>query len=147
MRVRRQVEEITAQLSDVLEARTVPACDVVPELVSGKFFPDDDRAAAEEKRAGGRHPARRMVERQTIVHAIRGARIDHTGKGMTREHQAIMIDVGGLWQPGRAGGVDVKGAILDGENGALRSSEVVAGISIEAAIDARVLGSCIPLPT
>ena len=56
-----------------------------------------------------------------------------------------MIDVGRLWQPGRAGGVDVKGAILDGENGALRAREVVAGKCFELAIDAGEIGPCIPM--
>src|SRR6202022_3031515 len=103
-----------------------PTHDVIPELARGKSFADHYRSAANQQRPGRGHAAGGVVERKTIIHAVSGARVYHSGKGMTHEHQAIVVDVGSLGEAGRAGGVDVKRAVLDGQARALRLREAVA---------------------
>src|SRR5713226_2579294 len=63
-RMRRGIHQISAKLADILEQRAVPARHVVPEVTGGKFLPDDRRAAVDQDRAGGDHPADAVIERQ-----------------------------------------------------------------------------------
>ena len=48
-----------------------------------------------------------------------GLRVHHAGEGVARQHDAVVVDVGGLGQAGGARGVDVERAILDGQRRAL----------------------------
>ena len=88
VRARRRIDEIAAELADILKAGALPAHDVVPELARGKLVPDHHRAAADQQRAGRDHAAGGVIERQTIVHAVAGARIHDAGEGVAREHHA-----------------------------------------------------------
>src|SRR5262249_49795699 len=72
-----RVDEVAAELADILEAGAVPAHDVVPEFARREFFPDHHRPAADEGRAGGDHAAGGVIERQAGVHAGACARIHH----------------------------------------------------------------------
>src|SRR5205807_2507594 len=47
-RVRGRVDEIAAELADILKHRAVPALHVVPELTGRKSFPDRYRAAIDQ---------------------------------------------------------------------------------------------------
>ena len=123
----RRVDQVAAQLADILEQRAVPAHDVVPEFARGEFLADHDRAAVDQQRAGRDHAAGGVIHRQAIVHAVGGAGVHHAREGVARQHQPVVIDVGGLGQAGGAGRVDVERAILDREPAALRVRQPVAG--------------------
>ena len=140
LRVRRRVDEVAAELADILEAGAIPAHDIVPELAHGKFIADHHRAAPVQQRAGCDHAAGGVIEREAIVHAVAGTRVHDAGEGVAREHHAIVVHVRGLRQTGRARGVNVERAILDGEHGAVRGRERIAGNAVNLAIDARKVG-------
>ncbi len=145
-RVRRRVDEIAAELADILEAGALPAHDVVPEIVRGEFLSDHNRATLHQQRAGREQPAGGVVERQAVVHAVARPRIHHAGEGVARQHHAVVVHVGRLRQAGRARGVDVERAILDGQRAPLRGRELVAGQAFDRRVDARQVGRrCIPV--
>src|SRR5262249_38917431 len=51
LRMRRRVNEVAAQLADVVEDRAVPSRNIVPELARGEFLADHQRAAGDQDRA------------------------------------------------------------------------------------------------
>ena len=61
-------------------------------------------------------------------------------EGTARQHQPIVIDVGGLGQAGRARREDEERAVLDGERAALRFGQIVARQAVHLAVDARMVG-------
>ena len=91
-------------------------------------------------RAGRHHAADGVIHRQAVVHAVAGAGVHHAGEPVARQHQPIMVDVGRLGQAGRARGVDVERAVLDGEPAALGVRQRVARQGVDFAIDARQVG-------
>jgi hypothetical protein len=73
-RIFRRVEEISAQLADILKQRAIAVDDIVPKMLRGKFLADQHRAAADQHRAGGDDAADAVIHRQAIVHADRRGR-------------------------------------------------------------------------
>ena len=110
-RMRRRRGEIAAEFADILEQRAIPARNVVPELARRKAFLHDDRAAADQRRAGRHDAADAVIERQAIVHAIVRPDVGEAGEPIAPHHDAVMADMGRLRQAGRAGGVDQQRAI------------------------------------
>ena len=119
-RVSRRVDEIAGEFADILNERAVAVDDIVPELLRGKFFADQHRAAAHQHRAGGDDAADAVIHRQAIVHAIVGAGIHQAGEPKTPLQNPPMADIDGLRQAGRAGGVDQERAIRDRHVAAIR---------------------------
>ena len=70
LRMRRRVDQIAAELADILEQRAVPAHDVVPEFARGELLADHHRAAVDQNRAGRHEAAGGVVQRQAVVHAV-----------------------------------------------------------------------------
>jgi hypothetical protein len=56
---------------------------------------------------------------------------------MAREHQPVVVDVGGLGQAGGTGGVDIERAVLDAERPSLARRQRVARQGTDRAVDAR----------
>ncbi len=139
MRVRLGMQQVPAQLADVLEQRAVPADDVAPELACRECFADHHRAAAHQNRAGRQHAADAVIHRQAVVHAVARAGVHQPGKPVAPLHHPGMAHVGGFGQPGCAGGVDVERAIVDGHRPALGVVQRVAGVSFDVVVDARKL--------
>src|SRR2546422_5955978 len=79
----------------------------------------------------------RRPPRSTLFPYTTLFRSHHTGKPVARLHQTVMLDVGGLGQPGCARSVDVESPILDGQRPALRLAELFARVPLDVAIDAR----------
>ena len=69
---RRRLQEIAAELADILEQRAVPAHDVVPELACGKFVGQHHRAARAQHAAGRDDAADAVKDRQAIVQPVFG---------------------------------------------------------------------------
>ena len=109
----RRCEQVAAKLADVLKHRAVPTDDIAPELAGRKLFANNDAAATDESRARHQHPANAVIHRQAVVHPVCGLNTHHAGKPMAPLHDTSMAHVGGLWNPGRAGGKDVKCPIFD----------------------------------
>ena len=130
------MQQVAAKLADVLEQRAVPTDDVAPELAGREFFADDDRAAADQNRAGRLHAADAVIHRQAVVHPVGRLRVHHAGEPVAPLHQAGMADVGGFGQPGGAGGVNVERAILDGHGPAFGLAQRFARVLLDVAIDA-----------
>src|SRR2546422_173597 len=132
-----RVDEIAAELADVLEQRAVPADHVMPELTGGELVPDHHGAAADQHRAGRQHAADAVVHRQAVVHPVAGAGVHHAGEPVTPLHQPSVADPGGLGQAGRARRIDVERPILDGRQPRLGRAERVAREPPDAAVDPR----------
>ena len=130
------MQQVAAKLADVLEQRAVPSDDIVPELAGREFFANHHRAAGDKNRAGRQHAADAVIHRQAVIHPVGRLRIHHAGKPMAPLHDAGMADVGGLGQPGGAGGVDVERPILDGHRPALGLAQRFARYALDVEIDA-----------
>ena len=79
--MRRRIEQIAAELADILEERALVVDDVVPELPRREFLADEDRAADGQRRAEGDDAAGRVIERQAVIHPVLLARIHHRREG------------------------------------------------------------------
>src|SRR5262249_1706842 len=137
LRMRRGIEQIPAELADIKEERAVPACNVVPELACRKPVADDYRAPANKDRAGRQQPAGGVIKRKAIVHAVAGARVHDARKGMGCEHHTIMRHARRFREAGRAGRINVKRAVLEGQMRPLRCRKIRSGQALDFKIDAR----------
>ncbi len=137
-----RIDQITAQLADILEQRAVPIDHVVPEFAGGEFIADHHRSAAHQHRAGGNDAADAVIQRQAIVHAVVGTGVHEAGEPKAPLHQPVMADMGGLRQAGRAGGVDVERAVGDGHAAAFGSGQPSAGQLFDGTIDAGKIRRC-----
>jgi hypothetical protein len=113
VRLGRRVDEVTAQLADVLEQRAALGDHILPEAARRELLAHHHRAAADKGRAGGDHAADAVVHRQTVVHAVTRAGIDQAREPVTPLHQPVMTHIGRLRQTGRAGGVDAQRAFAE----------------------------------
>src|SRR5262245_44831012 len=68
-RMRWRIDEIAAELADILHQRTVPARDVVPKLARRKFLAQHDRAALDQHGASREQSAGGVIHRQAVIHA------------------------------------------------------------------------------
>ena len=120
LRMRWRVDEVAAELADILEQRAVLAHDVVPELARRKFARGSppSRRATSTAPVASTPPAVWYIGRQSYIRSV-GPGVHDAGEGVARQHQPVVVDVGGLRQAGGAGGVDVERAVLDGERAAL----------------------------
>ena len=131
------VQQVAAQLADVLEQRAVPADDVAPELAGRESLAEHHRRAADERRAGRHHAADAVIHRQAVVHPVAAANAHQPGKPVAPLHQPEVADLGRLGQPGRARCVDVERPILDGRRPALAPGQRLARVTFDVKIDAR----------
>src|SRR5579859_7303140 len=69
-RVRFGMQQVTAQFTDVLEQRAVPADDVVPEPAGGEVLADYRGAAGGQNRASGQYPADAVIHREAVVQPV-----------------------------------------------------------------------------
>ena len=81
-----------------------------------------------------------MIERQTDIHPVLRCGRHGAGKAVARKHQPVVIDIGGLGQPGGARRIDEESAILDGERPPFRGVEPRARQGLDVAVDAREIG-------
>ncbi len=79
-----------------------------------KFLLQHDRAAADEHAADRDDAADAVIHRQAIHHPVGGRCVQNPGEPIAPGHDAVMADVGGLRQAGRAGGVDAERAVARG---------------------------------
>src|SRR5262249_24462370 len=107
------MQEVPAELTDVLEQRALPANDVAPELARRELLADHHGAATGKDRACGEDAADAVVHRQAVVHSVARLLVHQTSEPIAPLHHPSVADVGGLWQPRRAGGVDKKRTIVD----------------------------------
>ena len=142
--MRRRVDQIAAQLADILEQRAVAGDDIVPELARRKFLGDDDRAAAHQERADRRHAADRVIHRQAIIHAVVRRRVHQAGKPKAPLHQPAMADVGGFRHSGGAGRVNRERPIGDRHRAALGLRERSPREAFDLAVDARQFAAAVP---
>ncbi len=127
LRVGRAIDEVAAQLADIHEKCAAVAHHVIPEFARRKFLADENRAAADQ-----------VIHRQAIVHAVVRPRVHHAREGIGRQHEAEMIDVGGLGQARRARCEDEQRPVLDREIGTLRGRQGRAVEREDCFIEARV---------
>ena len=134
--MRGRVDQITAQLADILEDRAVAGEDVIPEVPHGESVADQHRAAAHQQRAGRDHAADAVKERQAVVHAVVGCGIYQPGEPKTPLQQPPVADVRGFRQPGRARGVDQERAIGDRHRAAFGQCRRIGRVVRDRVIDA-----------
>ena len=80
-----------------------------------------------------------MIHRQNVEHAIRLLHIHHAAEAVGDRHQPVMVDVGGLRQPGRAAGIDEKRPILDREHGLFRRAERCRRKRLDRLVDPEII--------
>src|SRR5438270_12080973 len=66
----RRIDEIAAELADILKERALPCDDVRPKAACREFVCNHHRSAGDEDGADRNHPANAVVERQAIVYAV-----------------------------------------------------------------------------
>ena len=137
VRLRRRVDEVAAELADILEDGALVAHDVVPELARGELFADHHGAAVDEHGAGRDHAAARVVHRQAVVHAVGGLRVHHACKAERRQQEPVVVDVRRLRHAGGAGRIDEERAVLDGERPAFLGGERIDRQRLDFPVDAR----------
>jgi hypothetical protein len=111
----RRLQEITAELADILKQRAIEARDVVPELAHREFLREHDGGSRAQHAAGRDDTADGMIDRQAIVQTIVGRRIGQSGEPIAPILDAAMADAGGLWQVSGARGVDQQRAVADAD--------------------------------
>ena len=136
-RGRRGVQQVAAQLADVLHERAVPADDVAPELTGGESVAHDHRTAADQHRAGRLQAADAVIHRQAAVHPVVRANVHQAGEPVARLHQSVMMDPRGLGWPRRARRVDIERPVLDGRRPALGRAQRLARAAADVAVEAR----------
>ncbi len=122
-RRRRGIEQIAAELADVLEDGAAVAPDVVPERRGGKSIADEHRAAIDQHRSGRHRAADAVIHRQAVIHAVVWPRVHHAGEPVGPVHQPEMADDRGLRQSGGAGRVDEECAVIEGHLDTLLAGE------------------------
>ena len=137
MRIGLGLQQVAAQLADILEQRALPADDLVPELARRKFLSDHDGAPPDQHRAARQHAPDAVIHRQAVVHPVARARVHHAGEPVAPLHQPVVTDVGGLGQPRGARGVDIQRPILDGRRPPLGQTQRFARASLDVAINAQ----------
>jgi hypothetical protein len=131
-----RVEEITAELADILEQRAFEGDDIVPETARGKLLLDHHGAADDEKAADRDDASDAMIHRQAIVHAIGRSHIHHAGEPAAPRHDPVVADIGGLGQPGRARGVDAQRSLRERYLAALRRGEFLSPEDFDLGLEA-----------
>src|SRR5215471_11784606 len=91
--MRRRIDEVSAELANILENRALPLRDLVPEAARRKLLPEHDRSAAHQHRPSRHHAANAMIHRQAIVHPIRWTRVHHAREPMAPLHQSKVTDI------------------------------------------------------
>jgi len=131
------VQEVSAELTDVLKERAVPADHVAPEVAGRESFAEHHGRAADEGGAGRHDAADAVVHRQAVVHPVRRPNVHQPREPVTPLHQAKVADPRGLGQPGRARRIDVERPIVERRRPAPRPLERLAAVPLDVAIDAR----------
>ena len=111
----RRLQQIAAELADILEQRAVEARDVLPEIRGREFFGERDGCAGKQHAAGRDHAADGMIDRQAIIKAIVRRRAGEACEPAAPVEDAAMADAGGLRQARGARGIDQQRAIVDGD--------------------------------
>jgi hypothetical protein len=131
-----RVDQITAQLADILKDRAVAGEDLVPEVPHRKPVADQNRAAAHQQRAGRDHAADAVIERQAVMHPVVGRGVHEAGEPKTPLQQPPVADLRGFRQTGRAGGVDQERAVGDRHRAAFGQRQRLGRVALDRAIDA-----------
>ena len=131
-----RVDQIAAQLADILKDRAVAGEDVVPEVPHRKPVADQDRAAAHQQSAGRDHAADAVIERQAVIHPVVGRSVHQPGEPKTPLQQPPVADMRGFRQSGRAGGVDQERAIGDRHRAAFGQRQRLGRVVRDRVIDA-----------
>ena len=145
--LRRAVQKVAAELADIDEDGAVVLDDVVPEHRGGEALAQHHAGAGRQRRAGAEHAARRMVHRQAHVDAVVGA---HPHRAVEAEHHAldaVVVEVRGLRQAGRAARVDEEALVLDGEAREIPFGDRRIGEAVELRVEPLVafaLGAVAP---
>src|SRR5690606_17680972 len=66
LHMRRRIDEITAELADILEQRAFALDHIIPELADREFLADEHGSALAQTGADGDDAARGMIERQAV---------------------------------------------------------------------------------
>src|SRR3954447_7406145 len=103
---RRRLEQIAAELTYILEQRTVVAHDIGPEIRGREFFRDRHRPAGGEHAAWRDDAADRVEQRQAIVEPILRRRAGEAGEPKAPIEDAAVADACGFRQARGPGGVD-----------------------------------------
>ena len=111
------LQQIAAELADVLKHCALETHDVVPEIPRREFVHQHHRAACTEHAAGCDDAANRMIDRQAIVESIVDGRVHQAGEPTAPVQDAAMADVGGFRQTRCTGGVDQERTIVDRDLG------------------------------
>ena len=123
-RMRRRCSEIAAQLADILEQRAVVSAPRRPRIRAPRSSRGSPPSRRRPARADRHHAADAVIHRQAVVHAVaRRACPSCRRTSRLASISAVVVDVRGLGQAGRAGGVDVQGAVLDGQRPAFARRE------------------------
>src|SRR5262249_60762555 len=65
-----RLQQITAELADVLEQRAIEARDILPEVRGRELFGQRDGCARKQHAAGRDHAADGMIDRQAVIETI-----------------------------------------------------------------------------
>ncbi len=118
VRMVRRIEQIAAELADILEQGGVEADTVAPEGAGRELAAQGDGPAHRQRDAGRTDPADRVIERQGRIDHIARCRSGGRGKGMHGQQHAQVGDPRSLRQAGRAAGIDQQDQVLGPDAGA-----------------------------
>ncbi len=109
------VQQVAAQLADVLKRGAFPADDVAPELARRELLAHDQRAASSQHRARSQHTTNAVIHGQAVVQPVARLSVHHAREPQPPLHHARVAHVGGLGHSRAARREDVEGAVVDGD--------------------------------
>ncbi len=133
----RGVDQIAAQLTDVLQERAALGGDVLPEAAHREALAHHDRGAADQGGAARDDPAYAVIHRQAVVEPVVRLHVDEAREPLAPLHEAQVTHVGGLRQARGAGGVDVERAVGERGRRALRGTQRLARQTRHLEVEAR----------
>src|SRR5262249_14687874 len=93
---RRQVQQIAAELAEVLERGRAVAPDVAPELARAELPPERDRRARGQRRADDHHAAGTVVERERAVARVVGPKLERDRAAVAGQQELEVAEARGL---------------------------------------------------
>ena len=98
----RRLQEIAAELADILEQRAVEADEIAPEILRRKLFGQRHRCARKQHAAGRDNAADGVIEGETIVKTVIGLGVGEACEPAAPVQDTAMADARSLGQAGRA---------------------------------------------
>ena len=124
VRARRLVQQVAADLADVIPGRNAMTAHVLPELGGAEPASQHDRNAHVQGRRNDDHAAGAVIERQHVVEHVGAGQVQESRDHPAGVQEAQMTHQRGLGQPGGPGGEDVVERIAQAHRRAVAARRV-----------------------